>query len=189
MRTFIAVALQDHIIDAVNKFLLKTTQEVKNNKISWVKKENLHITIKFLGEIKENQVEIVEKVLSEVAKYIKSFEVEVKEMGVFPNINSPRVIWIGIKDETKSLSSIANFVEEKLSQFDFPKENKEFTAHLTIGRVKKLTDINEIKTYIEKYKNIDLGKNKIDNITFFQSILHPQGPQYIVIKKFSLNEI
>lgn len=189
MRTFIAVELQENIVDVVNKFLLNTMQEVKNNKVSWVKKENLHITIKFLGEIKENQVEIVEKILSEISKNIKSFEVEIKGIGVFPNLNFPRILWIGIKDVTKSLLSLSSLVEEKLSKFGFLKENKEFTAHLTIGRVKKLIDPTEIKAYIEKYKNIDFGKNRIVNITFFQSVLHPQGPEYKVIKKFSLNEI
>jgi len=189
MRTFIAVELQKDVVDAVDRFLTKTTQEIKNNKISWVKKENLHITIKFLGEIEEKQVETINKVLSEISKSIESFEVEIKEIGVFPNLNYPRVIWIEVKDETNNLVSLANLVEEKLAKFGFQKEDKEFTAHLTIGRVKKLNNLSEIKTYVEKYKSIEFGKSKIDSITFFQSILKPEGPEYKVINKFFLNEI
>jgi len=188
MRTFIAVELQKDIVEAVDRFLTKTTQEIKNNKISWVKKENLHITIKFLGEIEEEQLETINKVLSEISKSIKSFEVEIKEIGVFPNLNYPRVVWIGVKDEANNLVSLANLVEEKLAKFGFQKEDKEFTAHLTIGRVKKLNNLNEIKTYVEKYKSIEFGKSKIDSITFFQSILKPEGPEYKVIEKFSLND-
>jgi 2'-5' RNA ligase len=189
MRTFIAVELQKDIVEAVDRFLTKTTQEIKNNKISWVKKENLHITIKFLGEIEEKQLETINEVLSEISKNIKSFEVEIKEIGVFPNLNHPRVVWVGVKDEANNLVSLANLVEEKLAKFGFQKEDKEFTAHLTIGRVKKLNNLGEIKTYVEKYKSIEFGKSKIDSITFFQSILRPEGPEYKVINKFFLHKI
>lgn len=189
MRTFIAVELQQDVVDSINNFLLKTTNEIKNNKVSWVKKENLHITLKFLGEIEENKVEEVEKILSEISKSKKSFEVEVKEIGVFPNLSFPRVIWIGIKDDTNSLLSIVNLLEKKLCEHGFKKEDKEFVAHLTIARIKKLNNLSEIKNYVEKHKNVDFGKNKVNNITFFQSILRPEGPEYKVIKKFLLNEV
>ncbi len=189
MRTFIAVGLSEKIIDEIGKFLSNSCLEIKNNKISWVKKENLHITIKFLGEIKENQVETIEKVLSDITRKIKSFEVEIKEIGVFPNINFPRVVWIGIKEQTNTLSFLAKTVEEELHKLGFPKENKEFVAHLTIGRIKKLNNVSEIKSYVEKHKNIDFGKSKIESVTFFQSILHPEGPEYRIIKRFYLGEV
>ncbi|MEN3013986.1 MAG: RNA 2',3'-cyclic phosphodiesterase [Endomicrobiia bacterium] len=186
MRTFIAVELDEEVKQKIDTFIFKTYREIDKNKISWVKKENLHITLKFLGEIDEKQVLTVKNVLKEILQSKESFNISFEGLGVFPKINSPRVIWIGIKEGKDKLKTLADLIESELSKEGFPKETKEFTAHLTIARVKQIKRINEIVDYIEKYKNQIFGTNKVTHITFFQSILKPEGPEYIVIDKFRL---
>lgn len=186
MRTFIAVELEKNLIDTIDNFIFKTYREIDSNKISWVKKENLHITLKFLGEIDEKQVEIVKNLLRDISKNIKEFTITIEGLGVFPKINFPRVIWLGIKNGESELKSLANLIEEALSKHNFPKEQKEFLAHLTIARVKQIKKINEIINYIEKYKTQTFGISRIYNITFFQSILRPEGPEYKILEKFKL---
>ncbi|MCX7715931.1 MAG: RNA 2',3'-cyclic phosphodiesterase [Endomicrobia bacterium] len=187
MRTFIAVELQKDVIESINNFVFKTYREIDSNKISWVKKENLHITLKFLGEIDEKQVEIVKTVLKEILQNKKGFLVSVEGVCVFPKINSPRVIWLGIKEGKDELKTLANLIEEELYKNGFPKESKEFTAHLTIARIKQIKRLEEVRNYVEKYKNYPFGISRVKDITFFQSILKPEGPEYRVINKFILS--
>lgn len=186
MRTFVAVELEKNLIETIDNFIFKTYREIDSNKISWVKKENLHVTLKFLGEINEKQVEVVKNVLSNIAKKTKSFVITVDGIGVFPKITSPRVIWLGIKDGEKELNTLANTVEEELYKYGFEKEKKNFVAHLTIARIKKVNRLNDIINYVEKHKNIFFGNSKISHITFFESVLKPEGPEYKVIDKFQL---
>lgn len=186
MRTFIAVELEKGLIETIDSFIFRTYREIGKNKISWVKKENLHITLKFLGEIEEKQVEVVKDVLKNVSQNVKEFTISIEGLGVFPKINFPRVIWLGIKNGESELKSLANLIEEVLTKYNFPKEQKEFLAHLTIARVKQVKKINEIIDYIEKYKTQTFGISRISNITFFQSILKPEGPEYKILEKFKL---
>ncbi|MCX7910312.1 MAG: RNA 2',3'-cyclic phosphodiesterase [Endomicrobia bacterium] len=188
MRTFIAVELEKDLVEKIDNFIFKTYREIDSNKISWVKKENLHITLKFLGEINDNQVKIVEDTLKNVIQDKKSFIISVGGVGVFPNINYPRVIWLGINQGEKELEILANLIDEELSKKNFPKETKEFKAHLTIARVKQIKKLKEIISYIEKYKDYNFGISKAKYITFFQSILKPEGPEYKVVSKFSLDK-
>ncbi len=188
MRTFIAIEISKDIIEKINNFIFKTYQEIDKNKISWVKKENLHITLKFLGEINENQIEIVKNVLKYIAKDVEDFFISLEGLGLFPNLKSPRVIWIGIKKGEEKLKFLSNIINENLSKYGFLKEEKEFASHLTIARIKKIKSINEIINYFEKYKNQFFGISKVKNITFFQSILKPEGPEYFVIEKIFLSK-
>lgn len=187
MRTFIAVELAKDILEKIDDFIFKTYREIDKNKISWVKKENLHITLKFLGEINENQIEVVKFVLKDVSKNFKEFTIFLEGLGFFPNLKFPKVIWIGIKKHEDKLKLLASLIEESLSKHGFLKEKKEFIPHLTIARIKQIKKINEIISYAEKYKSQTFGISEIKSITFFQSILKPEGPQYRIIEKLFLN--
>ncbi|MCS7151875.1 MAG: RNA 2',3'-cyclic phosphodiesterase [Endomicrobia bacterium] len=189
MRTFIAVELEKNILDTIGDFIFKTYREIDSNKISWVKKENLHITLKFLGEINEKQVEVVKSVLDSVVKNIKEFKIIIEGIGVFPKIDFPRVLWLGIKDGAQKISELANFIDNELSNKGFAKEQKEFVAHLTIARIKQVRRLSEIVNYVEKYKNQHFGSSKVNSITFFQSILKPEGPEYKPIVKIFLKHL
>ncbi|MCX7940673.1 MAG: RNA 2',3'-cyclic phosphodiesterase, partial [Endomicrobia bacterium] len=167
MRTFIAVELEKNVLDTIGDFVFKTYREIDSNKISWVKKENLHITLKFLGEINEKQVEVVKSVLDSVVKNIKEFKIIIEGIGVFPKIDFPRVLWLGIKDGAQKISELANFIDNELSNKGFAKEQKEFVAHLTIARIKQVRRLGEIVNYVEKYKNQHFGSSKVNSITFF----------------------
>ncbi len=189
MRTFVAIEIEQNLKEKIYKFITTSQAQIKSNKISWVKKENLHVTLKFIGEIEEKKVENIKEVLNKLIKNFTQFSFSIRNIGVFPDVKKPRVIWLGIEDKTKILGLLSKEIEDELFKIGLPKENKEFVSHLTIGRIKNLTNVSEIEKYIRGNPNTDFGENKVEFITFFQSILKPEGPTYIPIEKFYLKNL
>src|SRR3989339_1295186 len=127
MRTFIAIEVSDEVKKAAGEFVAELKKQRAN--ISWVKKENVHITLKFLGEIDERKILLIEDVLKSCAEKKKPFEIEIKDCGGFPNLHKPRVIWIGITEGSQELKDIANCIDSKLSNLGFEKETRAFKPH------------------------------------------------------------
>jgi 2'-5' RNA ligase len=179
MRTFIAVEIPRHIRKKINNFI----EEEKNKglPIKWVKFENLHITLKFLGEIDENKKEQITPVIKELCKKYVRFNMNLQGLGCFPDPRNPRVLWIGVAQGNEILCDIARELEEKVSQFGFKKE-KRFHAHLTIGRIKKFCKVDDILA-----KNLDTEPFSVDSIVLFESKLKPEGPIYQELEKFTFS--
>lgn len=178
MRTFLAVEIPKHIRKKIDNFI----QEEKNKglPIKWVKFENLHVTLKFLGEIDEKKKEEITLLIQEISKNNASFQMHLEKLGCFPTPRNPRVLWIGVKQGSENLCNIAHELEEKLSQFGFKKE-KRFHAHLTIGRIKKFCKIDDILA-----KDIKTEIFPANSIILFKSTLRPEGPIYEALEKFTL---
>ncbi|AEF97122.1 RNA 2',3'-cyclic phosphodiesterase [Methanotorris igneus] len=171
MRCFIAIDLPEEIKDKIEE--VKKHFKIKGIKL--VEKENLHITIKFLGEIDE---EIVEKIKN-LDLSISPIKVKIKNIGVFPNENYIRVIWLG----ATNLVDLFKEVDEKLSEIGFKKE-REYVPHVTIGRVKFIENKKALKDKIEKHRKIDIGEFEVKSIKLMKSTLTPNGPIYEVIKEW-----
>jgi 2'-5' RNA ligase len=170
MRTFIAAEIHnEEVLNAITK-----VQSDFKIKASPVNKQNMHFTLLFLGEVDEKTVENIKKELSMIS--FKPIEVKFTHIGAFPNPRFPRVIWIGVdKVASEQLIDLASQVEKKLGPLGF-KSDKPFKPHLTIFRIKnKAVDISST---LEKFKEIDLGKEVITELKFKQSILTPNGPIY-----------
>jgi len=178
MRTFIAVEMPKYIRKKIDDFI---KEEVKRNlPIKWVKFENLHITLKFLGEIDEKKKSEITPAIKEIGKKYAPFRFSLEGLGCFPSPRKPRVLWIGVTEGSEKLCEITQELEEKLSQFGF-KEEKRFHPHLTIGRIKKFCKIDEILA-----KDIKTESFSVTSITLFKSTLKPEGPIYEELQKFNL---
>lgn len=175
MRTFIAIELDEEI----KKALTKIQSEFKNIDldIKWVKPQNIHLTIKFLGEVKESKIPEINQALKETCNYIKPFVIETENLGVFPNIKFPRVIWAGLKEENEELKKLVNLLEEKLVKLKFSKEKRGFSAHLTLGRFRSQKNKED---FIEKLNQIKVAnlRQEVKSVKLFKSTLTPQGPIY-----------
>ncbi len=178
MRTFLAIEVPKHIRKKINTLIEE--EEKKELPIKWVKFENLHITLKFLGEIDEKKKGEIIPVITDVSKKYTPFRMRLEGLGCFPGARNPRVLWIGVAECSEILGKIANELEEKLSQYGFKKE-KRFHAHLTIGRVKRFCKVDDILE-----KSIDTEAFSVNSVTLFKSTLRPEGPVYEELKKFSL---
>ncbi len=170
MRAFIAVEIQDGtILDAIAKI-----QSDFKIKATAVNKKNMHFTLLFLGEVSEDTVSSIKEALGTIS--FKRFDVEFTHVGAFPNPRSPRVIWIGVNDQSsRHLIDLASQVEKKLAPLGF-RPDKPFKPHLTIFRVKNRID--DISGTIERFKKVDLGKYTMTELKLKQSVLTPSGPVY-----------
>lgn len=184
MRTFIAIELPDEIKESLARLqdrLKKSQADVK-----WVAPENIHLTLKFLGEISEAQLEKITGALEETCQNKKCFQISLSTIGAFPKINFPRVIWVGVEKGDQETKELAEELEERISRLGIPKEKHPFSSHITLGRVRSYLNkdklINELKTagFME-------GKEfAVKELTFFKSTLTPKGPVYEILKTASL---
>jgi len=182
MRTFIGIDLPEEIKLNLKEVVdrLKKIKEAKPVKI-----ENLHITLKFLGEVEEKEIEKIKERLKGCAKNFNSFDVEVKGVGVFPSEKKVRVLWIGALDDGY-LKKLNKKIEEEMEKFGFEKE-KEFVSHITVARFKSVPNLNLIKDLIEKYKDFLFGKFSVKNFQLYESKLTPDGPVYKIIENFEFD--
>lgn len=186
IRAFIAIELPANIIDALKKI----QDELKDgsNKVAWVKPENIHLTIRFLGDIEAGKIDGITGLLEYAAVKNRSFAVSVKGAGAFPKMDNPRVLWVGIEDN-KNLLPLYDSLEEDLESIGLKKEERSFKPHLTLGRVKFLSDKKNFKKRIEKYKDINLGQFTTEGICLFQSRLTPNGAVYVKLKEYRLQTV
>jgi len=170
VRAFIAVEIQD---DTILNAIAKIQSDFKI-KATAVNKKNMHFTLLFLGEVSEETVSSIKEALGTIS--FKRFDVEFTHVGAFPNSRSPRVIWIGVDDQSsRQLVDLASQVEKKLAPLGF-RPDKPFKPHLTIFRVKNRID--DISGTIERFKKVDLGKYTMTELKLKQSVLTPSGPVY-----------
>jgi len=184
MRTFIAIDLDKGIKEALSALIDQLKERSKN--IRWIRREAMHLTLKFLGEIKEEKVPETENTLEKVVRNYQPFSLKIKGTGYFPlKKKSPRVLWTGVEaDET--LPSLQQKLESELEKIGFPREKREFHPHLTLGRVKVPSSVQETVRELERHKELVFGEMTVNKITFFQSILKPSGAEYKALSEYQL---
>ncbi|MDI6888821.1 MAG: RNA 2',3'-cyclic phosphodiesterase [Methanocellales archaeon] len=170
IRTFIAVDFPAELKEKVAEL----QQHFTNYDVKMVKPEQVHITIKFLGNIEEHQVTPIRSALQSVR--VSPFDTEVRGVGVFPSLRHINVIWVGAEDDFDRLN---NAVEEALQPLGFER-NDRFAAHATIARVKRLpmTQKEHLISTIKELSDMRIGRMKVDHIRFKKSTLMPEGPLY-----------
>jgi len=182
MRLFYAVKIPDEVKTAVTKFVEPFRS--LPGKVKWVESGNLHLTLKFIGETEKILLPELEKAAFEAVKGMKSFKIEFSDCGAFPNLRSPRVFWIGIKDSEKRLTNLQKRLDYNLNQIGFEAERKKFSPHLTLGRVKSNLGLSELTESFSKAK-FETHVIKINAMYLIESKLRPQGPIYTDLQEFS----
>ncbi|MBC7319413.1 RNA 2',3'-cyclic phosphodiesterase [bacterium] len=169
MRVFIAVGLPEDIKEELHKLVGSLRRSISD--VKWVEKENFHITIRFIGEVEEDRILKLEKILDDIGSKFSPFKVEIKGIGNFPH-----VLWVGIEEGSDTLKNIAYAIEGSLLREGFQPADKLFSPHITLGRVKKGIKKFPISKEFGPYSFV------VDSITLMQSQLFPTGPIYTPIK-------
>ncbi len=184
MRAFIAVDLEDSIKDRLTTLVENLKPAGRN--IKWVARENFHLTLKFLGEIEEAQAETVRQTLIKLSSQYQPFSLKLKGTGSFPpGQNRMRVIWVGL-EAAPELFRLQKELEDELERRGFPREERAFSPHLTLGRAKQPENQDRLKKLLDKFSAEEFGQMMVKEITFFQSLLRPEGPVYKPLGKFEL---
>ena len=178
MRVFIAVEIK------ATAMILKFEKEIEKThaNIKLVEPENIHVTLKFLGDTEEKFIDSIEHIMKETVKETSPFNLKLIRTGVFPNENYTKVIWIGIEDGN-ILQTLAQRLDEQLINLGFPKEKRGFSPHLTIGRVKTAENKTQLLQLLHHYADTEFGEYKIDTIVLKKSDLTPKGPIYTTLKE------
>lgn len=180
-RGFIAIDIN------VTPNVLNLLQDITNSNadVKLVEPQNIHITIKFLGDVREDNIDEIEQIMKDSVKEIEPFKLKLSGTGVFPNQNYIRVVWIGIKD-SEIIEIISRSIDERLSQLGFKREKRGFSAHLTIGRVKTAKNKQLLLKAIENYKDFEFSIQEVKSIKLKKSDLTPKGPIYTTLREVKL---
>ncbi|MDD3527814.1 MAG: RNA 2',3'-cyclic phosphodiesterase [Bacteroidales bacterium] len=162
---------------------LKTA--LRHDRINWVPLHNIHLTLKFFGEVHDEQVEAIDEILKQVAVRHKSFDMELFGTGIFGSSYDPRVVWFGIR-HSEQISALAADVLDAVTPIGFPRDRQNFRPHLTIGRVKHITDKNIFQQTIRKHSNSLIQVVKVDSFGLIESKLRPQGSAYMALASYRL---
>jgi len=176
IRTFIAIELNKEIQEALSKSqarLKSTGADVK-----WVAPGNIHLTLRFLGNLTFEDIEKIKNILGEIGHIEKCFSIYIAGLGAFPKIDYPRIIWADINKGKDELIKMSEILESKLKTKGFPKADRPFSAHITIGRVRSPLKRKELASYLNNVDWQDNLEMMVDKITLFESTLTPKGPVY-----------
>jgi len=183
MRTFIAIDLSPEIKQNL-RALLQSLRRLKAE-VRWVGEDSFHLTLKFLGEINEEEVKTIIATLEKVARQHRPFSLECRSTGCFPKKGTPRVFWVGVVP-SPALLQLQQEIEVSLEKSGWPREPRAFHPHLTLGRVKSARGTDQVLKEIKKYEEQSFGQMEVGAITLFQSVLRPSGAEYHVIREVRL---
>jgi 2'-5' RNA ligase len=187
VRAFIAIPVSEEIRREAREVVGRLRRAGAS--VKWVEPENMHITLKFLGDISPDDVENLRKNLAEVLEGHRPFEMTAAGVGCFPSgRRAPRVVWIGLEGETERLGELAAGVECACGQSGFEAETRPFRAHLTIGRVRRESgNLRELTEAVGAAAFNPL-KLRVDRVNLVRSRLSPKGPTYTVLESISLED-
>lgn len=176
LRSFIALELEKEF----KKPILEAQQKLKelNLDVKWVEENNLHLTLKFLGKTHASQIDVIKDILRRITADMTIIRTGFTTLGVFPHPKHPNIIWIGLNDERKEISTLEESLENALAPLGFKKENRPFHPHITLGRVKSLKNISLLINAMENYTINEPRSVSLKQITLLKSTLTPSGPCY-----------
>lgn len=180
IRSFIAIDLSRETQDRLAQVLNRLANEVRQKIVRWVKVSNIHLTLKFLGDVSASDIQSIKDTLDAVINKRPKFTLQVGHLGAFPNAQNPRVIWVGV-EAPPIFAEILYDLESRLGDLGYPQEKRAFSPHLTLGRVSKNARFNEIKTLTKVIQSSQVGvicRERVEAVHLFKSDLRPSGAVY-----------
>lgn len=184
-RLFVAVKIDPEVLERLGEARSRLEDNLRG--IRWVRRENLHLTLKFLGQVDDEKIAAIGNALKHALAPLPRFAVSSRGLGVFPDIRKPKVLWAGL--DAAPLAPLARAVEEALAALGFEREAREFKPHLTLGRWREFAGRSDaLRGEIEKWRRSDFGASGIKDAVLFQSVLKPDGAVYTPLNVFPLRE-
>jgi 2'-5' RNA ligase len=184
IRTFIAIEIPGDIISKIRE--LQEGIKVYGLKIRWVRPENIHLTLKFLGDVEADKIGEISEAISKTVEGYTPISLTAKGIGVFPSIRRPRVLWVGLTGQLESLVKLQKTLDENLKVLGFPGEKRPFKGHLTMGRIKAKIDVKKFGDALMEFRNFESETFTADQIVLYKSELKPSGAFYTELASASL---
>ena len=180
LRAFIASELPPALQDSIQTATAKLRETLGDGLIRWVPPHNVHLTLKFLGDVSTSSLELIKQMLLTEASQFAAFDAHVEGLGCYPNVRRPRVLWVGLKAPAE-LVSLQRGIEAASARLGYESEERDFSPHLTIGRVRQNVssgDMHRLRTAMESCQIPMLGTVHVDAVHLFKSELRPEGSIY-----------
>ena len=184
IRAFVAVNLDPGLREG----LVQVQERLKATRadVGWVRPENLHLTLRFLGQVEEARLHAAAEAVAAATSGFGPFRFVLGGLGAFPTPRTARVVWIGVSHGAEKLASLQAKVEEGLESVGFPPEERAFSAHLTLGRVRGPGHREQLAVALTSMPAEPLGEMVLHRIELMKSDLNPGGPRYSVLQSFPL---
>ncbi|HVN71208.1 MAG TPA: RNA 2',3'-cyclic phosphodiesterase [Desulfomonilia bacterium] len=177
IRTFIAIPIPEHVKASIDRAIGQL--RAKNRGVRWVRPGGLHITLKFLGDISEETVAPLSADLDNAASQCPPLDLSLAGFGAFPNVNRPRVVWLGLAGDMEKLSPLAANIDRMCIHYGIAAEKRPFSGHITLGRLKA-------PTMVDLAIDSVTGRFNASEVLLYRSVLLPSGAQYTVLHRSSL---
>jgi 2'-5' RNA ligase len=189
IRAFIAIDIAPEILDQINRISADLNRKINNHAVRWVAVANIHLTLKFLGDVSLNNLELLTDALRLEAGNHPNFSISVGGMGAFPSVRRPRVLWIGVEGP-EALVNLQRNIESQMARLGYEKDQRPFSPHLTLGRVSRNARPEEIRVVsqvVDAYKLGFIGITPVHVFHLYRSDLHPDGAIYTRILTLPLS--
>jgi 2'-5' RNA ligase len=180
IRSFVAIELPDELRVELGRLESQLKSE-SQPWVKWVDPNSIHLTLKFLGNIATEKITEITKAMEDATRDIPPFQLEVKELGVFPNLKRVQVAWVGLSGETDKLGQLQKGIESNLERLGFAPENRPFTPHLTLARIREQASLDERQRFGQLIADTKAQINyiiKVDSTSLMRSQLTRQGAVY-----------
>ena len=185
IRTFVAVKtdsdVRDRVVELIEQF------RATGADVRWVQRDNLHVTLKFLGDVDLREMNEVCQAVQGAVADLGRFEYELHGSGAFPNADKPRTIWLGVRDGSQQLALLNERIELAVAKLGFHREARRYEPHLTIGRIRRgKIGVAELGNLIRQNAELELGRTLVSEVVVFSSQLDRSGPSYEALSRAPL---
>lgn len=186
-RTFIAIELPANVRSQISRHVQSLRQQISDVRASWVREENLHLTLKFLGDVPVENIQKLSIAARSAAAAIDPFAFSIVGCGTFPPHGQPKVLWIGIEDEQRNLICLQEVLEDECAQLGFARESRSFHPHLTIARVRSPKGSRRL-AQLHKDTNFPAQNVSVSELVVFKSELRGEGSKHTAISRHELRQ-
>jgi 2'-5' RNA ligase len=190
IRTFIAIGLDEQALAAVVAVQREFQKKVPPGVVRWVRPGGIHLTLQFLGNVLADRVPAIREGVSAACRGVPPFTILIRDVGCFPNLKRPRVVWVGVSESSGALNRLYRQVQDNMAALGFEPDKRPFNPHLTLGRVKKNTGAGEVRRLGEVMAAAELGtidQMEVSSIHLIRSDLKPSGAVYTSLVEASLS--
>jgi 2'-5' RNA ligase len=184
LRIFLAIDIDEEVQKSLSK--VKPRLDEVSMKLRWTEKDNRHVTLHFLGDVPDGEVMDLCRMVTEGAGELSPFEIGVRGLQVMPAGGPPRVISASIQDESGALNAMYELYAERLSESGFRVDGRRYRPHVTLARIKSISDGRPLREAVGRYAETDFGQQAVDELVVYSSQLTPEGPIYVPVTSAKL---
>ncbi|HUT13388.1 MAG TPA: RNA 2',3'-cyclic phosphodiesterase [Thermoguttaceae bacterium] len=185
VRTFVAVEISSAVRDCAEELIEQFRAAPVD--VKWVETHNLHLTLKFLGDVPSREIAGVCEAVAQGAAQVEPFELEILGAGAFPDTKRPRTLWLGAGRGEQEMVALHDHVEKPLKKLGFRPEHRRFHPHLTIGRVRRGgPGVDQLGRLLDEYAQFEVGRVHVSQVVVFSSQLERAGPTYEALSRAKL---